>query len=337
MACGIPDVSVVVPTFERPSLLLRALESALAQTLSTIEVIVVVDGRDDATLGALDSVGDSRVRVIVPDRRLGNSQARNVAVAVAQSRWIAFLDDDDEWLPPKLAAQLRKAEQSAYRYPIVTCRMIGRNELEDFVWPRRYPRPGEPLSEYLFCRTTPFAGEGIIQTSTIFTARSLLQRIPFAREVRRYVDLDWLMRASAVPGAGVEWVPELEPLSVWHMEHRRARISNGRDGAYTLRWARERRELFTPRSYASFLMTIGSRNAARARDWRAFVAIALEAYRHGAPSVLDVLGHVAHFAMPDRLQAEAAAAYSRRKRRPPDPPPTRSPEAGRHTKDAARA
>ncbi len=348
MACGKPCVSVVVPTFKRPNTLLRALGSALAQTLKAIEVIVVVDGRDDETRDALASIGDSRLRIIVPDRHLGNADARNVAVAQARSRWIAFLDDDDEWMPQKLAAQLRVAERSGSRYPIVSCRMIGRNEFADFIWPRRNPRPGEPLSEYLFCRTTPFAGEGIIQTSTIFTARSLLRRVPFAREVRRYVDLDWLLRASAVAGAAVEFVPEPEPLSIWHMEHRRARISNGADGAYTLAWARERREVFTPRSYASFLMTMGSKNAVRARHWRAFFTIALEAYRHGAPSGMDVLSHVAHFAMPDRLQAEVAAAYARRTRRrakdrvgsgtrrPFRVPFGRGPEAGNRAKGTAK-
>jgi glycosyltransferase involved in cell wall biosynthesis len=348
MARGKPCVSVVVPTFKRPNTLLRALGSALAQTLKAIEVIVVVDGRDDETRDALASIGDSRVRIIVPDRHIGNAEARNVAVGQARSRWIAFLDDDDEWMPQKLAAQLRSAERSEHRYPIVSCRMIGRNEFEDFVWPRRYPTPGETLSEYLFCRTTLFAGEGMIQTSTVFTARSLLRRIPFASGVRRYVDLDWLMRASAVAGAAVVFVPEPEPLAVWHMEHRRARISNAADGAYTLAWARERRELFTPRSYASFLMTLGSKNAAKARDWRTFFAIALEAYRHGAPAAIDVLSHVAYFAMPARLQAELAAAYSRRARRragdrassatrqPYRVPPGHSPEAGTRTNDAAR-
>jgi glycosyltransferase involved in cell wall biosynthesis len=348
MACGEPCVSVVVPTFKRPNALLRALGSVLAQTLTAIEVIVVVDGRDDETLDALASIADSRVRTIVPDRHIGNAEARNMAVGQARSRWIALLDDDDEWMPQKLAAQLRVAERSPYRYPIVSCRMIGRNEFEDFMWPRRYPRAGEPLSEYLFCRTTPFAGEGMIQTSTVFTARSLLRRIPFAGGVRRYVDLDWLMRASVVAGAAVEFVPEPDPLSVWHMEHGRARISNGADGAYTLRWAQERRELFTPRAYASFLMTLGSKNAAKARDWRAFFAIALEAHRHGAPRAMDVLSHVAYFALPARVQAKLAAAYSRRARRrasdrvgsvtrqPFRVPPGRSPEAGARTKHAAR-
>ncbi len=56
-----PRVSAVVPTFRRPITLLRAVGSALAQTLDAIEVIVVVDGRDDETRDALGSIADSRV------------------------------------------------------------------------------------------------------------------------------------------------------------------------------------------------------------------------------------------------------------------------------------
>jgi glycosyltransferase involved in cell wall biosynthesis len=309
-----PCVSVVIPTLKRPNMVLRSARSALAQTLADIEVIIVVDGRDDETLEALGSIGDSRVRTIVPDRHLGNAEARNVAVGEARGRWIGFLDDDDEWMPQKLAAQLRAAERSPCSNPIVSCRMIARNESGDFIWPRRYPKPSEPLSEYLFCRTTPFAGEGIMQTSTIFTSRSLLRRVPFATGVRRYSDLDWLLRASAVEGVGVEFVPEWEPLSVWHMERDRARISNGADGAYTLAWARERRDLFTPRSYASFLMTLASKSAGQAGEWRAFFPIAVEAHRHGAPGAMDIVSHIAYFATPVRLQARFAESYSRRVR-----------------------
>jgi glycosyltransferase involved in cell wall biosynthesis len=306
-----PLVSVVIPTFKRPEMVLRAVRSALAQTLEEIEVIIVVDGRDDETLEALGLTRDSRLRIVTPDRHLGNADARNAAVNEARSRWIGFLDDDDEWMPRKLAVQLRTAELSEYRYPIVSCRMIGRSEYVDFVWPRRYPRPSEPLSEYLFCRSTPFAGEGIVQTSTIFTSRKLLERVPFASGMRRYVDVDWLLRATAVEGVGLEFVGEREPLSVWHMEHGRARISNGTDGAYTLRWARERRDLFTRRSYASFVMIWASKNAARGREWRAFLPIAVEGCRRGAPSPVDALSHVANFVLPDRMQAWLAASSER--------------------------
>jgi glycosyltransferase involved in cell wall biosynthesis len=306
-----PHVSVVIPTHERPQLVTRAVRSALAQTLTPLEVIVVVDGRDAATAQVLADIRDVRVRVVIPPHRLGNADARNLGIGLARAGWIALLDDDDLWMPGKLAAQLTTAEESAHRYPIITCRMIGRNELEDFLWPRRYPHPGEPLCEYLFCRSTPFTGEGMVQTSTILTHKELLERVPFVSGMRRYVDLDWILRAAATEGVGVEFVPTPEPLSVWHMEAARQRISNSTDGEYTLHWAREHRHLFTRRAYAAFLLTMVSMNAASGYEFGRFVPLLREAYRDGEPSPAEIAAHLAYFAVPDGLKRLAAAGFTR--------------------------
>jgi glycosyltransferase involved in cell wall biosynthesis len=67
-----PDVSVVIPTHSRPVLLTRAVESALRQTLENVEVIVIVDGRDQESQAVLARAGDARVRVHVPPRSLGS-------------------------------------------------------------------------------------------------------------------------------------------------------------------------------------------------------------------------------------------------------------------------
>lgn len=325
-----PRVSAVIPTYNRPDRVVRAVGSALAQSEVAIEVIVVVDGRDPPTIDALAGIADPRLRVIVPERHLGNADARNAAVATARAEWVAFLDDDDVWMPGKLAAQLAAAARSPHPLPVVTCRMIGRNELGDFEWPRRAPRPGEPLSEYLFCRSTPFTGEGSVQTSTILARRALLERVPFSSGMPRYVDLDWLLRAAAVPGVAVEFVAEREPLAVWNMEAGRQRISNGADSEYTLAWARERRSLFTRRSYAAFLLTLGSMNAAAAGHWRLFLPLLREALREGEPSVAELLAHAAYFGLPDGLKRHAAAAFARlarlRGRLAATPPPLRPAE-----------
>ena len=101
-------VSAVIPTRGRPELLQRAVRSALAQTLRAIEVVVVIDGEDPATSLALKewTHQDGRLRVLALPASVGGSDARNRGVEAASGEWIAFLDDDDEWLPGKLQAQL---------------------------------------------------------------------------------------------------------------------------------------------------------------------------------------------------------------------------------------
>lgn len=112
-----PIVSVVIPTYNRPDLLRLAVASVLVQTVRDIEIIVVDDAShcDNKTL--LDEFGDGRVRYArhASNKRLPG--ARNTGVAMARGRFIAFLDDDDRWLPGKLQAQLAVAD----RYDAVLC------------------------------------------------------------------------------------------------------------------------------------------------------------------------------------------------------------------------
>jgi glycosyltransferase involved in cell wall biosynthesis len=100
-----PEVSVIIPTFDRAAVLPRAIDSALAQAGPALEVLVADDGSGDDTLAMLERYADEpRVRVLrLPHG--GVCRARNAAVAEARAALLAFLDSDDEWLPGKLSAQ----------------------------------------------------------------------------------------------------------------------------------------------------------------------------------------------------------------------------------------
>ena len=101
-----PVVSVVVPTKRRADLLAKCVSSILAQTTSDIEVIVVVDGPDPATIDFLSKLDDDRLSYIIHPESRGVSNARNTGIGVATGQWLAFCDDDDLWAPTKLEAQL---------------------------------------------------------------------------------------------------------------------------------------------------------------------------------------------------------------------------------------
>ena len=306
-----PAVSVVIPTFQRPQLVLRAVESVLQQTLTDLEVIVVVDGRDDATRESLGALHDPRLVVHVPGQHLGNAEARNAGVALARSRWIAFLDDDDAWLPSKLERQLPMAMGATCMHPIVSCRVLVHGQFGDMVWPRRTPEPEEDLSEYFFCRRTPFTGEGMITMTSILTSRDLLLAVPFARGLSRHVDPDWVLRASRYPGTGVDFAPGGDPLVVWYMEHDRPRITTRPDWAASLEWCRQNRVLFSPRGYAAFVLHVVGSAAASQHAWHAFPMLLREAVREGVPAAVDVASHIANFCLPSVVQRRVAAWYGR--------------------------
>jgi glycosyltransferase involved in cell wall biosynthesis len=103
-------VSVVIPTRDRPELLRRALQAILAQTHGEIECLVVFD-QTEPSLPALDVPDGHTVRTLVNERSPGLAGARNTGAHAATGTLVAFCDDDDEWLPNKLALQVAAKER----------------------------------------------------------------------------------------------------------------------------------------------------------------------------------------------------------------------------------
>jgi glycosyltransferase involved in cell wall biosynthesis len=99
-----PLVSVIIPTYNRASLVERAIRSVLTQTFTDYELIVVDDGSHDSTRDLLASF-DSRIAVLSQPNR-GVAAARNLGIRASTGELVAFLDSDDEWLPEKLTAQV---------------------------------------------------------------------------------------------------------------------------------------------------------------------------------------------------------------------------------------
>ena len=107
-----PKVSVVLPTFERWPLLLRALTSVLEQTDVDLEVLVIDDCSSDGTPARLAAIADPRLRVLRQETNQGVARARNRAIEAAQGEWVAFLDDDDFWAPTCLREHLRAIDDA---------------------------------------------------------------------------------------------------------------------------------------------------------------------------------------------------------------------------------
>lgn len=304
-----PEVSVVIPTHRRAALVVRAVESALAQTERAIEVVVIVDGPDAATVAALQAVAEPRLRVDVLPARRGIGAARNAGVQVARGRWVAFLDDDDEWAPGKLAAQLAVATASTHAHPIVAGRVAARDDAGAVcVWPRRLPAPGEPLDEYLFVRRTPQWGETLIHTSTILVDRVLAAAMPFDEQLRKHEDLDWLLRIARVPGTALTFVDSEAPVATWHSDTDRPRTSTEPDWRGSLTWIGSVRTLVSRRAYASFCLTWIAADAAREHSIVALWRLPFEACRHGRPRILDVLVFLSIWTMPSRMRARLGRA-----------------------------
>jgi hypothetical protein len=90
-----PLLSIIIPTYNRPQLLSRAVKSALAQTIKDFEVVVI----DDASTQTVDLPEHPHLRIIRQPENRGGAAARNLGAKLARGRWISYLDDDDQLLP----------------------------------------------------------------------------------------------------------------------------------------------------------------------------------------------------------------------------------------------
>ncbi|MBI9106261.1 MAG: glycosyltransferase family 2 protein [Spirochaetales bacterium] len=102
------EISVIIPVYNRPELLLEAAVSVLEQTFTDFELIIVDDGSTDGTPEVAERIaadGGGRCRVLSTQHRGMPGAARNSGIKAAGGRYLAFLDSDDLWLPEKLQRQ----------------------------------------------------------------------------------------------------------------------------------------------------------------------------------------------------------------------------------------
>jgi glycosyltransferase involved in cell wall biosynthesis len=244
------DVTVVIPSYNRPVACRGAILSALGQTLPPREVLLVVDGVDTHAYASLeDDIADKRLRVLRPGRQQGPSGVRNLGVAEASSPCVAFLDDDDYWLPDKLERQLAFVHQVVGDAPFVSTTAIAALRVDQATrWPLRDPSPGEPVADFLFGLGAPPRGGRVIQTSTFLTTRDLALATPMRG--RAYEDWDWLIRASlAAPHVHVP-----EPLVIFHQAA--GSLTSKLSLAEAEAWLEGLRPLISHEAYAAACLTV---------------------------------------------------------------------------------
>lgn len=172
-AHGAPAVSVIVPTRDRLPLLREAVASVLAQSFVAWELIVVDGGSKDATTVYLDTLADPRIRVLEGEHGDIPARLRNLALAAARGRYVAFLDSDDLWEPDKLdvhLARMRAAPRCGWSYSaVLRIDATGRPVPPEGIQPWR-ACSGRILREVL-------ALEALIATPAVVAERRLIEAV----------------------------------------------------------------------------------------------------------------------------------------------------------------
>jgi glycosyltransferase involved in cell wall biosynthesis len=249
------SVSAIIPTLNRPALAERAIRSVLAQSFQDFEIIVLLDGPDNGTDAAALETIDPRIRVLTLPQNVGLAEARNQGINAAHGRWVALLDDDDEWLPAKLELQVAKALELGGEYVFVPCRFVEKTRTIERVMPLVLPRSAALFSEYIYCEG------GYLQPSMYFMSRRLALEVPFTKGLRHVEDSDWLLRMAHHPQVAVGAVPQA--LSIYYNLKDGSRESETTPWAHPLKWATQNHSLFTRRAFPYFLarLCINARRA----------------------------------------------------------------------------
>lgn len=132
-----PLLTIIIPTYNRPKLVLDAVQSALEQTFQDIEILVV----DDASTEPIQVPDHPKIRLIRLSSGRGGAGARNVGTEAARGRWITYLDDDDRLLPHMAQVSLEAIEKTILPPPVSVISGIEVVNSQGQVLGKRFPPP----------------------------------------------------------------------------------------------------------------------------------------------------------------------------------------------------
>ena len=186
-----PKVSVIIPTRNRAGFLGSAIRSVLSQTFDDLEIVVVDDASADQTMDVVRGFGDVRVRYIRHQTNKGQGATRNDGIKQAAGAYIAFLDDDDEWLPGKLEKQVKLLDGSSPNVGLIYTGFYrvegGSKRIINEIIPRRRGRVYEDLCLNNWMGTC----------STVLIRRTCFERTGlFDEELAAAADYDMWLRIA---------------------------------------------------------------------------------------------------------------------------------------------
>ncbi|HEY2003497.1 MAG TPA: glycosyltransferase family 2 protein [Candidatus Saccharimonadia bacterium] len=184
-----PTASIIMPAFNRATMIGNAIKSVLAQTNPHWELLVIDDGSTDLTAKVVKGFGDPRIKYHYQDNA-GPSAARNHALELAAGEWICYLDSDDEFLPTYLETML-----------------------EHFA---RHPKASFGFPKGHFYIELYQDGQRLVRRdkSDVYPDHATLQDI-FHSRVEAY--MDGFMYTRAITDAGIRFDPELPGLEDWDL------------------------------------------------------------------------------------------------------------------------
>lgn len=258
-----PLISVVIPTFNRPFFLKRAIDSVINQNYTKFEVIVVVDGISDETEKLIEEIKqnhDIKLKLIQTEEKVGGSEARNIGARFARGELIALLDDDDEWFSDKLSSQvnLMKKNNLSVNDDFLCFTSLERYKEKKQENYDKLPNVDyadsnkKSIADYLF-ETKGLRNIGFIQTSTVLIPKHIIIDTPFTKGLIKHQDWDWLLNVDSAHNLKIIQVEE--PKIIYHSDvPKDTRVGYVNRWRFTEEWGATHRNSFSKLGYESFLL-----------------------------------------------------------------------------------
>lgn len=215
-----PLVSAVITTHNRIDFLKRAVRSVLNQSYDNIECIVINDASDDGTKEWLDTLTSSEIKIVNLDKSFGGNHARNIGIKISRGYYIAFLDDDDFWLPSKIEIQMN-ALFSHPEVKIATCGLYKTDGKKVYITRFGDDAVASDFSKKIF-EQVPAVTSSLIIWKELFERTGL-----FDENVKYWQEYELLIRMAQYSG----FVEINSPLVIyWTGKQDKKRLTNNIDG-----------------------------------------------------------------------------------------------------------
>jgi len=181
-------VSVIMPTYNGEKTIQRAIKSVLNQSYKNLEVIVVDDCSQDNTVMVVNSIKDRRIKLIRHNENRNGSAARNTGIKESRGKYIAFLDDDDEWLKEKISKQikyLKSKNSKEWKACIPSHRILSNRKWREVI----LKKEGDIRREIFMMEMSLGAGSSLLIDKEIIKEIGL-----FNEEYIRHQDMEYILR-----------------------------------------------------------------------------------------------------------------------------------------------
>ncbi|MEK5361888.1 glycosyltransferase family 2 protein [Peribacillus castrilensis] len=184
-------ISVIIPTFNRASIILRTLDSVLNQSYKNIEILVVDDASTDETESIIQGIDDHRIQYYKLKENTKGTMPRNFGIEKSKGQYIAFLDSDDEWLPDKLELQWKYMKSFGLDSDNALCFTNANVRISNKKTNKVLNDKclfNDDIVNYIFEKNN------FVQTSTFMLKADLAKKVKFNPDLKKHQDYDFCIR-----------------------------------------------------------------------------------------------------------------------------------------------